>query len=550
MKLSNNTSMIYKLLQRFLVIFLLVGSSALIRRAQNEFFKIDGNHPLRGIFPFDGANSPSNLKESFDDGNIQKVINILQNNIKQWSFIESQLLEPNVNLGMPEIFIPLKHLTTTLEILGNIFFVQNDLNEAKKCLERACPLMELLPNSLLVNGDNNDKTDKVPIDFIEFDDSLVVTNDKTTRKNIVESSKSTKSGKEHHKSYAESCFSLLRDVYSKLYGATLRGRVLNDRDTKRIPTNKAIKNNLGVKQAVTPTSSISYSVNSRSKNGYHENFDTTVKEREKQSEKQRLQATTLNQAEHIGFKGARSNRLASIFTESDDGDWEDDEQTDSSSTTTAATTITVEKTRTDYDTTRKEHSGDMEGKFNYDIIRSENSNEDQQHIFPVVIDDDIDFGNDDDSDIYFDIEQKLEDLRSPFEHLRSELNEILAGQDTAFEYSIDMESFESRGETSDENIFPTSDRIGLGLSSSRNREILHDKEVLNTNKLVNEKDSSTRFCTSIISEDLEIMLRKFVKEDQKGRKKVLHATRKYYDELDIAFPNVSTPLSIITYLIF
>jgi hypothetical protein len=28
------------------------------------------------------------------------VIGILQGNIKQWSFIESQLLEPNVNLGM------------------------------------------------------------------------------------------------------------------------------------------------------------------------------------------------------------------------------------------------------------------------------------------------------------------------------------------------------------------------------------------------------------------------------------------------------------------
>jgi hypothetical protein len=33
-------------------------------------------------------------------GNIQGVVNLLQNHIKQWSFIEAQLLEPNVNLGM------------------------------------------------------------------------------------------------------------------------------------------------------------------------------------------------------------------------------------------------------------------------------------------------------------------------------------------------------------------------------------------------------------------------------------------------------------------
>jgi len=33
-------------------------------------------------------------------GNMQGVVNLLQNHIKQWSFIEAQLLEPNVNLGM------------------------------------------------------------------------------------------------------------------------------------------------------------------------------------------------------------------------------------------------------------------------------------------------------------------------------------------------------------------------------------------------------------------------------------------------------------------
>ena len=31
---------------------------------------------------------------------MQRIIAVLENNIKQWSFIESQLLEPNVNIGM------------------------------------------------------------------------------------------------------------------------------------------------------------------------------------------------------------------------------------------------------------------------------------------------------------------------------------------------------------------------------------------------------------------------------------------------------------------
>eukprot|EP01035_Chromulina_nebulosa_P022428 gene22428-29042_t len=99
------------------------------------------------------------LKSSMDDGNIQKVIDVLQNNIKQWSFIESQLLEPNANLGMPEIFIPLRHLTTTLEILGNILYMKNEYAQAKEYLERACPLIELLPPSITMSGFSMDSED-------------------------------------------------------------------------------------------------------------------------------------------------------------------------------------------------------------------------------------------------------------------------------------------------------------------------------------------------------------------------------------------------------
>ncbi len=109
-----------------LAILLFLGSLALVRKAQEEFYNNDEENPLRGLFEFQSG-SIANMKDSFDDvscllrrqrqpiadifithllhvdleqGNIQKVIGILQGNIKQWSFIESQLLEPNVNLGM------------------------------------------------------------------------------------------------------------------------------------------------------------------------------------------------------------------------------------------------------------------------------------------------------------------------------------------------------------------------------------------------------------------------------------------------------------------
>ncbi len=87
------------------------------------------------------------IQQTINDQSVSRVVSILESNIQQWGFIESQLLEPNVNLGMPEIFIPLRHLTTTLEVLGTIQFMKNELTGAKSTLERACPLLELLPSN-------------------------------------------------------------------------------------------------------------------------------------------------------------------------------------------------------------------------------------------------------------------------------------------------------------------------------------------------------------------------------------------------------------------
>jgi len=41
-----------------------------------------------------------NPADMTNEGNVQRVMSVLDGNIKQWSFIEAQLLEPNVNLGM------------------------------------------------------------------------------------------------------------------------------------------------------------------------------------------------------------------------------------------------------------------------------------------------------------------------------------------------------------------------------------------------------------------------------------------------------------------
>lgn len=48
-----------------LVLFLFLSSAALVRRAQNEFYKNDGHNPLRGLFQFEGGNIAQG-KESLD----------------------------------------------------------------------------------------------------------------------------------------------------------------------------------------------------------------------------------------------------------------------------------------------------------------------------------------------------------------------------------------------------------------------------------------------------------------------------------------------------
>lgn len=116
---------------------------ALLSQAQNEFHSGGLDLSQYHISYLQAHMHPTS--DTFDSVKVERIINILQSNLQQWGFVEGQLMEPGVNLKMPEIMIPLRHLTTTLEVLGNIFFVKGEICEARCFLERACPLLELLP---------------------------------------------------------------------------------------------------------------------------------------------------------------------------------------------------------------------------------------------------------------------------------------------------------------------------------------------------------------------------------------------------------------------
>lgn len=128
---------------RNILLGLFVFAAALMSGAQDDFTHGGLDLSKYHISHLQSHMHPSS--EMFDGVKVERIIGILRGNLEQWGFIEGQLMEPDVNLKMPEILIPLRHLTTTLEVLGNIFFVKGEICEARCFLERACPLLELLP---------------------------------------------------------------------------------------------------------------------------------------------------------------------------------------------------------------------------------------------------------------------------------------------------------------------------------------------------------------------------------------------------------------------
>lgn len=88
--------------------------------------------------------------------------------------------------------------------------MKNDLVEAKQCLERACPLMELLPATLMENaaGERDD---------IGFDGNQAASDDAFGKR----PSDNPHDQQRNPQNYAAECFSVLRNIYLKLYGDQL-----------------------------------------------------------------------------------------------------------------------------------------------------------------------------------------------------------------------------------------------------------------------------------------------------------------------------------------
>ena len=345
----------------YLVVTLISSQSEVLSGSEHATVVPGGG--LGGVYPG---------KDVLDDDGVQKVVTILQGNIQQWNFIESQLLEPNVNLGMPEIFIPLRHLTTTLEVLGNILFMSDEIDEAKECLERACPLLELLPPS------------------------------------------------QNEERLASGCFLLLRQVYEKLYNSN--NHTMTSSDGSSLDENSDLVSGrlLSISDeylAGLPNEKVRDMVSDKIGKGDMKKInDHTERNNQKKSKRKRRKEKN-DIDDDDGFSDVSDDdELSEIVIESDDSD--------SSFIDSTHNTIT--------DRNSSKNNKEMEGLQHETVetnavgaVVEDVDGMDGMDATSTVVSRNSDTVNDDVSpNPNFDIERRFEELRSPFDHLRSDLQGI------------------------------------------------------------------------------------------------------------------------------
>lgn len=428
--------------------------------------------------------------------NIQGVVNLLQSHIKQWSFIEAQLLEPNVNLGMPEIFIPLKHLTTTLQTLGSIFLMRNELQEAKSCLERACPLMELLPAQL----DGNVKADG---SFFDYYDGF-------------ELDELREGG-----NYALSCFSLLRSVYLKMYGA---GTEVSESENESGDSDDRgrSKNSLPLHADVDDSALDTADV-------YEDSIDESTLEDDSPS----AFSATSPTATHSTPAQSKAGSVPSVAASAASVDVEAlIEQLRAPFQHLRSELLYLQgRSGAHYDGYEEEESEDAgEGRGGEEEEAGEEAVEGRVGSLRDRGARDGSAGDHDDGRGFLDEAQARSSLSSAFSPHQARILEI-------DRMAPLLSEPKQLADWRQHAWYSIASRF---LNSLTYSEVLGDAPM--SDELPTEGPGSS---TSIISADLEIMLRRFVAEEtDRGRLELLSMVLKYYQQLDVNFPYVSsTPLS-------
>jgi len=497
------------------------------------------------------------------------------------------LLEPNVNLGMvskifffyivftklfsfvqPEIFIPLKHLTTTLEILGNIFFMRNEYDEAKSCLERACPLMELLPTSLIENLNNSplDKQRMPDIDlqddelFQQFQETYHAENqflhDDDGSENH-DGSVTTYSSGGSMNTYAADCFTLLRNVYLKLYGnssttnnnnaSVVTTRMKEDEEEMEVeeslfdeeldpkPNELGDNDSSSAASSELPDEDPSFDMDDKIEElrmpfqhlrdelmmihyGHHKSNPSSASHH--------TDSSYMDDAEDVpdirrsDGKGKQSRKATTIPTPNERN--KPKSASAAGKTSPAQTQKNTPKPTQSQQSSKPTTSKGKSANPTSGTMSTATSQKFSKVIpFSPAFSSDQGFSDDDNKNVHNMVRGGI-----PSQQAANTLRHILEDEFQDYLQSQHQHSVANGGSSSfyeGEDDAYLDDSFLLGLASS---------------------------ATNVVAADLELMLRKFVSENSVGRREILQFAKEYYDTLDIKFPNVSLSYISCYWIVF
>ena len=420
--------------------------------------------------------------------------------------------------------------------------MQDDLAAAKESLERACPLMELLPESVQADDDFMASAEDVlgaggvAVDPAELSSFLWFGGGRNANGLAQPINPNTDGNRGAATSgYAAGCFSLLRDVYVRLYGTA--------GDEAEKPT--AVDPLLGEQSAAATSYAASVDALTRSK--YNNNADkntngadsasgvsSTSGPRSLQYPSQSSYRLPDGRPRELNLKYvlSRPQQMQQMKqkrpAERNKRNVSSEEEALLDQLKGGARSAKVTGTRMSMAATTtgsayKEKSAASQAAQMADQ-RDHHSDSNEHH------------------ESVFDVEQKLRELRTPYQHLRSEM----AGAHSVG--AMDTQQAPEHARSRD-SVPRNSERRGVGLGLSGDSAAAaagkrgetavrgFDGSALNT--ISGAEITLQGVATSIIADDLEVLLRKFVRASRKGRRDLAKLAAKYFDELDINFPNVS-----------
>lgn len=364
-------------------------------------------------------------------------------------------------------------------MLANIFYMKNDISSAKDCLENVCPLMELLPGSL-----------------------------------------------QESKRYSDGCFSLLREIYNEIQKRKQETFIENEHSIgRRLGNNIRDRNKKKTVSLVDDTVPSSFILSQNELRRGRRVSGVTKSNQPTGFENDKLKSKKLRDC--VKYCSNDDLLILETYPDSSDTYYETIEIIDCE----GCDDLLLKSSGSDsYHQDGMEDKGDLMEDFDKDY--SSHENEEEIEDSDTTSTEDISFN--DNSDVHdtdsddasvasFDIDLRIEELRAPFDHLRSELRQ----QQGSNLVQPPIQFMESPLLIS--NYFDENDAAVLILNDGELGEIQADIFSIGGEHTAASKDFG--FSNMKLNNEMQQLVQSFVHENEGGREKVLAKTKRLIDTI-------------------